>query len=259
MAPDATGLPRLPPLYRLVALDQVGSTMQEAQRLAEEGAEEGTLVWAQAQTAGRGRLGRAWQSPRGNLYFTLILRPDCAAAEAGQISFIAALALGEAIGTVSPPIEVTYKWPNDVLLQGSKVAGILLESRAAPAEGLEYLLLGCGVNVAHFPADEAFSATSLYHEGVPEEVTPAELLEAFARHFLSRASRWVDEGFAPIRRAWLRHAAGLGEEIEVRLPRETLRGRFKDLDADGCLLLELEGRQERRITSGAVYLTRAGR
>jgi len=247
--------PRLPPAYRLVALDTVESTMDEARRLAEEGAEEGTLVWAREQTAGRGRRGRNWHSPRGNLYFTLLLRPECSAAQAAQISFVAAVALGEAIGTVSPPIEVTYKWPNDVLLQGSKVAGILLESRAAPDGGLDYLLLGCGVNVAHFPPDRELQATAMHFEGVPKEVTPDELLEAFSRHFLSRISRWVEDGFEPIRRVWLRHAQGLGEEIEVRLLQETLKGRFRDLDPEGYLLLEMEGGGQRRISSGEVYLT----
>src|SRR5690554_2656714 len=249
-APEQREGPKLPPVYRLVALESVGSTMDEARRLAEEGAEEGTLVWALEQTSGRGRLGKSWHSPRGNLHFTLILRPEVPLAEAAQISFIAAVAMGEAIGTVSPPIEVTYKWPNDVLLQGNKVAGILLESRAASEERLAYLLLGCGVNVAHFPQDPELKATSMHFEGVPKSVTPEELLEAFSRHFLSRVSRWVEDGFEPIRRAWLRHAAGLGEEILVRLPHEVLKGRFRDLDQEGYLLLEMADGEERRISSG---------
>jgi|SRR5690554_381323 BirA family biotin operon repressor/biotin-[acetyl-CoA-carboxylase] ligase len=257
-APEQREGPKLPPVYRLVALESVGSTMDEARRLAEEGAEEGTLVWALEQTSGRGRLGKSWHSPRGNLHFTLILRPEVPLAEAAQISFIAAVAMGEAIGTVSPPIEVTYKWPNDVLLQGNKVAGILLESRVAADGELEFLLLGCGVNVAHFPVDLGRTATSMHYEGVPKDVTAADLLEAFGRHFLSRVSRWIDDGFAPVRKTWLRHAAGLGEQIEVRLPTETLSGRFVDLDDDGCLLLEMEGGNQRRISSGEVYLTEQG-
>ena len=272
--------PRLPPPYRLLALDSVASTMDEARRLAEEGAEEGTLVWAREQRGGRGRLGRNWYSPRGNLYFTLILRPgrisvlpivedhvrlvdepsrrqpvDTDTALQFLLQALAAVALGEAIGTVSPPVEVTYKWPNDVLLQGSKVAGILLESRAASEERLAYLLLGCGVNVAHFPQDPELKATSMHFEGVPKSVTPEELLGAFSRHVLSRVSRRVEDGFEAIRRAWLRHAAGLGEEILVRLPHEVLKGRFRDLDQEGYLLLEMADGEERRISSGEVFLT----
>lgn len=247
--------PRLPPAYRLVALDSVGSTMDEARRLAEqEQAEDGTLVWAREQRGGRGRLGRRWASPRGNLYFSLVLRPDCAPMQAAQLGFVAALALGEAIGTVSPPVEITFKWPNDVLLHGRKVAGILLESRSArQGGGLDYLILGCGVNLAHFPQDTPYPATSLRFEGVPASVTEEELLEAFGRHFLSWASRWLDEGFAPVRKAWLRHAERLGEAIEVRLPNESLRGIFRDLDPQGYLLLEREDGELRRISGGDVF------
>jgi len=247
-------IPRLPPAYRLVALDSVGSTMDEARRLAEqEQAEDGTLVWAREQTGGRGRLGRAWTSPRGNLYLSLVARPNCAPAEAAQLGFAAALALGEAIGAVSPPVEVTFKWPNDVLLHERKVAGILLESRSSATGGLDWLILGCGVNLAHFPKDTPYPATSMHYEGVPSSVGPEELLEAFGRHFLSWASRWLDDGFAPLRKVWLRHAARLGEEIEVRLPRETLRGTFRDLDEQGYLLLELDGGEVHRISSGEVF------
>ena len=121
--------------------------------------------------------------------------------------------MGEAIGTVSPPIEVTYKWPNDVLLQGNKVAGILLESRAAADGELEFLLLGCGVNVAHFPVDLGRTATSMHYEGVPKDVTAADLLEAFGRHFLSRVSRWIDDGFAPVRKTGFAMRP-TGEQIE---------------------------------------------
>ncbi len=245
--------PRLPPAYRLVALETVGSTNDEALRLAAEGAEDGTLVWAREQTDGRGRQGRSWSSPPGNLYLSLVLRPDCAAAEAAQLGFVAGLALGEAIGSVAPPlIEVTFKWPNDLLLNGHKAAGILLESRSGPDGTLECLILGVGVNLRHFPEDTGFPATSLHFEGATE-VEVVTLLEAFGRHFMSWANRWLDDGFAPVRRAWLNHAHGLGEEIEVRLPRETLKGTFKDLDGRGALVLELPDGALREISAGDVY------
>ena len=250
--PGAT-LPKLPPAYRLVALDSVGSTNDEALRLASEGAEDGTLVWAREQTSGRGRQGRSWSSPPGNLYFSLVLRPDCAVAEAAQLSFVAGLALGEALGSVAPPmIEVTYKWPNDLLVNGRKAAGILLESRGYPDGTLECLILGVGANLEHFPEDTQFPATSLHFEGATD-VDAVALLEAFGRHFMSWANRWLDDGFAPVRRAWLQHAHGLGEEIEVRLPRETLTGTFKDLDERGVLLLDLPGGARREISAGDVY------
>jgi BirA family biotin operon repressor/biotin-[acetyl-CoA-carboxylase] ligase len=245
--------PKLPPAYRLVALDSVGSTMAEARRLAEEeGAEDGTLIWAKEQTAGKGRQGRDWDSPRGNLYLTLVLRPECPPAQAAQLGFAAAVALGDAIGSVCPPLDVTYKWPNDVLLNGRKVAGLLLESKSTADGSLDWLLLGLGANVDSFPRDPGYPATSLRFEGTPAEVSAVDLLEAFGRHFLNWASRWVEEGFAPVRNAWLAHAAAKGKEIQVRLPNETLTGVFKDLDQDGRLLLERpEGL--RTIAAGDVF------
>ncbi|HEY9549188.1 MAG TPA: biotin--[acetyl-CoA-carboxylase] ligase [Kiloniellaceae bacterium] len=246
--------PHLPPAYRLVALAEIDSTNAEAKRLAEAGAEDGTLVWARRQTAGYGRQGRAWSSEPGNLFISLVVRPDCSLAEAAQFSFIAAVALGEAIGSVAPPmLEVTYKWPNDVLVHGRKAAGILLESRGSAGE-LEWLVIGLGVNVASFPQDTRLPATSLHFEGCPPEVSEVDLLEAFARHMLAWINRWLDNGFAPVRQAWLRHAQGLHEEIEVRLPHETLTGVFSDLDADGTLLLRLPDGSTRRIAAGEVYL-----
>lgn len=249
--------PRLPPAYRLIALGRVGSTNDEAVRLAEEGAEDGTLVWAREQTKGRGRQGRAWSSPPGNLYLSLVLRPDCSPAEAAGLSFVAALGVGEAIGSVAPPmIEVTYKWPNDVLLNARKAAGILIESRIDPTGALDWLVLGVGVNVASYPEEAAFPATSLRFEGAGPEAGEVPLLEAFGRHFLSWVNRWLEDGFAPVRQAWLNHAHGLGEEIEVRLPKETLRGLFRDLDESGALILDLPGGGTRTIAAGDVFPSR---
>ena len=245
--------PRLPPAYRLHALDKVGSTNDEAKRLAEAGADEGTLVWAREQTKGRGRRGRVWSSPPGNLYLSLVLRPNCALMEAAQLGFVAALAIGDAIGSVSPPLlEVTYKWPNDVLVNGRKVAGILLESNASSAGAVTWLVLGVGVNVHSHPDKSRFPATNLSYEGAGPEVDEVLVLEAFGRHFQTWANRWVADGFAPIRRAWLSHAHGLGEAIEVRLAKNTLRGVFRDLDASGALILETPDAGSRAIAAGDV-------
>ncbi len=250
----AAAPPKLPPAYRLVALDTVTSTNDEALRLAEQGAEDGTLIWAREQTKARGRQGRAWASPRGNLYLSLILRPECGPAEAAQLGFVAGLATGEAFGSVVPPmIEVTYKWPNDVLLNGRKAAGILLESRSGTEGKLDCLILGIGVNLRSFPEDSTFPATSLHFEGTPSDVGEIQVLEAFSRYFMSWVNRWLDDGFAPVRRAWLNHAHALGEEIEVRLQDETLKGTFKDLDERGALVLELPGAARRLISAGDVY------
>ena len=245
--------PRLPAVYRLVRYDTVGSTNDEAKRLARASAEEGTLVWGLEQTAGRGRRGRAWSSPPGNLYASLILRPRCPLDQAAQLGFIAALAVGDTLSSIceNPLDRLSYKWPNDVLLRGRKIAGILLESETAAPDAADFVVIGIGVNLVSAPRDVEFPATSFAEAGCVG-VTPPRLLEAFARCFAGWAGRWREEGFAPVRAAWLKRASGLGEGIRVRLERQTLDGRFLDLDHDGALLLDAaEGR--RRIAAGEVF------
>jgi BirA family biotin operon repressor/biotin-[acetyl-CoA-carboxylase] ligase len=244
---------RLPPAYRLVVLDSVDSTNEEAKRRARAGAEDGTLVWARTQAHGRGRGGRRWTSPPGNLYLSIVLQPDCAPARAAQLSFVAALGAGAALGQVMPPMaEVKYKWPNDILLNGRKAGGILLETESVARDRLEWLVLGVGINVAEHPADAAYPATSLRNEGA-EDVTVEMVLEAFARHFLSWVNRWVDDGFEPVRLAWRGEARGIGGPVAVRLPEAELAGTFEDIDADGALLLRGPDRSLRRVTAGDVF------
>ncbi len=249
---------RLPPAYLLVTRETVDSTNDEAKRLARAGAEDGTLVWARSQTAGRGRGGRSWVSPPGNLYFSLVLRPACAPAQAAELAFVAALGVGNALGAVLPPLsEVRYKWPNDVLLNERKVAGILLETESAAGGELDWLVLGIGINIASHPEDAGFPATNLeFESGIKQD--SAEVLAAFARHFLVWVNRWLDEGFAPVRAAWMAQAMGIGERIRVRLPTETLRGKFVDLEPDGRLVLDLGGKGGvRRISAGDVFFETA--
>ncbi|MDP6342304.1 MAG: biotin--[acetyl-CoA-carboxylase] ligase [Alphaproteobacteria bacterium] len=242
----------MPEFFRLHRFDQVESTNDEAKRLAGAGAPDGTLVVAGEQTAGRGRTGRQWKSPPGNLYMTLLLRPGVAAGVAAQVSFLAAVALSSAIADLAANLAPRHKWPNDVLLDGRKVSGILLES-AAGADGLiDWLVLGMGVNVAHHPTDLEQSVTSLRREGLTE-LTPDALLGTLAPHLRDWLLRWRAEGFAPLRQAWLARAFGLGEVVGVRLPNENFMGRFLDLDADGALVVGLPDGTERRIAAGEVY------
>lgn len=256
---DRSRQPRLPPAYRLVVLEEIDSTNSEAKRRADAGAEDGTLIWARRQTGGYGRQGRAWSSAEGNLFLSLVVRPDCPLAAAAQFSFVTAVALGDAFGSVAPPmIEIGYKWPNDVLLNGRKAAGILLESKADSKQRLDWLVVGLGANVSTFPPDTRLPATSLHFEGCAPDVTAVDLLEAFGRHMLSWVNVWLEDGFAPVRQAWLRHAQGLHGDIEVRLPKETLHGTFSDLDGEGALQLTLPDGRRRSIAAGEVYLPGEG-
>lgn len=244
-----TGLrPRLPAAYRLLSFDTVGSTNDEAKRLARAGAEAGALVWAREQSAGRGRRGRRWVSPPGNLYLSLVLRPACPASRAAQLGFVAALAVGDTLAALD---RLFYKWPNDVLVAGRKIAGILLESEMGSGGALAFLVVGVGVNLASAPEDAELPATSVAIE-TGTAPSPVTALEAFARHFELWLERWRRDGFAPVRSAWRARAVGLGGPIRVRLDNTTLAGRFIDIDEEGALLLETGG-ERRRIAAGEVF------
>lgn len=243
--------PALPSFFSLVALASTESTNEDLHRLARAGAEEGTLVWARAQTKGRGRRGRGWSSPPGNLYLSLLLRPMVPPGEAAQIGFVAAVALAEALQGLLPPARsLRCKWPNDLLIDGAKVSGILPEAEAAGGI-VGAVVLGMGVNVASFPPELPYRATSLAAAGAATDVVA--VLEVLAPRLLAWYRRWRTEGFLPIRRRWLDFAAGLGGPIEVRLEREVLRGRFATLDATGALDLELADGRRRLITAGDVF------
>jgi BirA family biotin operon repressor/biotin-[acetyl-CoA-carboxylase] ligase len=230
----------------------LGSTNDEAKRLACAGAAEGTLVWALEQTAGRGRRGHAWASPAGNLYASLILRPRCPADQAAQLGFVAALAVGDTLGGICPTFEgLAYKWPNDVLIGGRKLAGILLESEFGEGQAPEFVVVGVGVNLVSSPRDAAFPATSIAEEGLGT-VSAGTALEEFAHHFQAWARRWREEGFAPLRTVWRAHATALGEPIRVHLEPATLHGRFLDIDQHGALLLESAG-EIRHISAGEIF------
>lgn len=243
----------LPSGFRLITLDSVASTNDEAKRLAAEGASDGTVVLARTQTAGRARRGRQWVSEAGNLFFSLVLRPECSLGDATQLGFAAAVATADAVGRQLPDAgAVRCKWPNDVLIGGRKVSGMLLEAGPVSGDKLDWLVLGIGLNVVSHPDDVPYPATSLVAEG-GSAITPAELLAVFCRRFAHWRAVWRGEGFAPLRHAWLSRAAGLGEQIEVRLEGTTLSGTFEELDGHGALVLLQENGRHATITAGDVF------
>ena len=249
VAEDGLGLP---PEFSLVALGAIDGTNAEAVRRAEAGVAGGTLIWAREQTAGRGRRGRTWTSPPGNFYASLLLRPECAPADAGQLGFVTAVALREAILDAMPEAGgIELKWPNDLLAGGRKLAGILLESRLTGSRRLDWLVIGTGVNVASHPEDAGRPATSLATLGGPPPVPV--LLSAYGRAMAAWLARWREDGFAPVRLAWLRHAAGRDGRLQARLAGETIEGRFADLDETGALMLELPDGALRRVLAGEVF------
>jgi BirA family biotin operon repressor/biotin-[acetyl-CoA-carboxylase] ligase len=243
---------RVPAGYSVASFVEIDSTNEEARRRAAAGERGPLWITARRQTAGHGRRGREWESPEGNLMATLLIAPGVAAPEAARLSFVAALAVHDLAAAHAPRAAVRVKWPNDVLVDGKKVAGVLLESSGQEGvDVLPWLAVGIGVNLAHAPAEAAYPATFLGAHGPAP--SPQDALAALAEAWETRFRAWRVSGFAAIREAWLAVAAGLGSEIEVRLPAETLRGRFETLMPDGALSLLLPSGTRRAITAGEVF------
>ena len=228
--------------YALVVLDETDSTMAEARRRA-EAIDGPTWIMARRQTNAKGRRGRTWLGGDGNLAATLIYRPWCTPAEAASRSFMVAIALFESLAMFAPRTSLSLKWPNDVLLNGGKVAGILLES-AGSGRLVDWLSIGIGVNLARSPEDYAseFKPVSLAGEG-GEEVTPDDFLTVLAGHFATQESKLGAFGFPRIREEWLDRAARLGEVITARTARGEVTGVFHTVDPLGNLVLLVEGRE----------------
>ena len=248
---------------RLEAFDTLGSTNAEALARARAGARGPLWLVAQRQTAGRGRRGRAWASPPGNLYATLLTTDPSPARRAAELSFVAALAIHDAIVEIAPDLasaphlpaapdrvpRLALKWPNDVLVDGAKVAGILIEGESGPPLAVA---VGIGVNCAHHPAAVEFPATDLAAARV--SIMPDRLLRALSRTMLGRIGQWAGgQGFASIRAEWLDRATGLGAPIRVAIGDAALEGRFDRLDAAGHLVLGLPDGTTRTIAAGDVF------
>jgi len=238
--------------YDRIVLEQVDSTLDEAaRRMAEIAAP--TWILAHHQTAARGRRGRAWSNPRGNFSATLVL-PDVAPGVLAALrSFVASLALFDSFVAATGRTEpFAVKWPNDVLLNGGKVAGILLESVSRPG-GMPGLAIGVGVNLAEPPPGDTLEPRALRPVALLQEtgadVSPEEFLALLAGAFATCEARLRQYGFAPLRQAWLDRAARLGEPITARLGREEITGVFETVDANGQLVLSTA--QGRRAIAAA--------
>lgn len=244
----------LPAPFSLLQLDSVGSTNDEARRLALSGqAADLLVVSAREQKAGRGRRGRVWVSPPGNLHCSTLIRIHGDLATAAQLGFVAAIALVDAFRTLVPNIPFTCKWPNDVLAEGRKCSGMLLE----PA-GADWLILGIGVDVAAAPppGELVYSACALADLGFAG--SELGVLAAFCTAFGPMLDTWRRDGFGPIRHAWTQRARGIGEAVIVRLDTETLSGIFAGLDEEGALLLDQPSIGIRRVLAGDVYFPDSG-
>jgi BirA family biotin operon repressor/biotin-[acetyl-CoA-carboxylase] ligase len=233
----------------------LGSTNDRLKEEARAGAPEWTLVLADEQTAGRGRQGREWTSPRGNLYLSVLLRP--AFGRPGLIPLMAAVAVAEALAEEG--IEARVKWPNDVQAGGRKLAGILSESTSVSSAPLEWVVVGIGVNLVSAPAELAATATSVAAESGGQA---PETVEA-AAGILARLGVWYDslsrEGPSRLVAAWrTRSLPWWGEVVEALSGDQVLRGVARDVDEDGALVLEGENGSRVRLLSGEVRRLRLG-
>jgi BirA family biotin operon repressor/biotin-[acetyl-CoA-carboxylase] ligase len=240
--------PNLQPPLSLVELATVGSTNDHARQLARNGYPAGIIVWAHEQTAGRGRQGNSWVSAPGNLFMSMILRPQVNAQQIGQLSLLAGVALANVLATIVPAAsKIQLKWPNDLLINGKKAAGILVETESQGMLQVPWVVVGIGVNIISAPEN----AVSLQGLGVKTDA--AHVLEALAKEIQSLVKKWEQTGFEAIRETWLKHAYKLGETITARLPKEKLAGTFEGLDRTGALLLTLPDGSRKVISSGEVF------
>lgn len=241
--------------HQLVYLEETDSTNEVAKRLAREGAGEGTVVVAEHQTRGKGRLGRQWISPpRAGVYFTVILRPPLTPAEAPQATLMAAVAAARGLISATG-LEVRIKWPNDLLISGRKVAGILTEL-GADMDRIHYLVIGIGINVnirrEDLPPELNYPTTALQSE-LKRPVSRRRILQLCLEELESAYQGWIKNGFSPLRQQWKELSHTLGERVKVNLGEKVVEGLAEDLAEDGSLLLRQPDGSLCRLVAGEVW------
>lgn len=238
----------------LKLFDSLDSTQSVAHRLAEQGAVEGTLVLAEQQTAGRGRMGRSWHSPKGKgVWMSLVLRPRIPVHFTPQLTLLVAVALCRTIRKIEP-LPVAIKWPNDLLIEGKKISGILLES-SAEDERLKYVIAGVGISVNlredDYPDELREIGTSL-RIASGKEWSRTELIQSFLEQFETLYELYHAEGFEPIRVAWEALAVSLGKPIRARTPKGSVEGVADSIDEMGALLVRLSDGSVTKLYSAEI-------
>lgn len=235
--------------FNVHTYSQLPSTQDYIKDLAAEDFPEGEVIQCLVQTKGRGRHGNEWASPMGNLYMSALLRPNCKADEAGQISFVAAVALSAAIDEyLDDKYKKTLKWPNDILVDGKKCAGILLESELKDGK-VESLALGMGVNIMAAPEN----AVGLNDVTWDIQVPIHPFRDRVLYHLGETYTQWRSEGFAPIREKWVAQAHGVGKNVTARLADKSHEGVFEGIDENGTLHLITANGDTIDISAGEVY------
>ncbi|MEE4296223.1 MAG: biotin--[acetyl-CoA-carboxylase] ligase [Wenzhouxiangella sp.] len=226
--------PQLPAAYEVTQLDGKSVVLDHTVELAKQGSPEGTLVWATSQPQGSHRLEKPWFSPDNGLYLALILEPEFEPSRYGEIGLIGLLSLGWAVSDhVAPMTDLRYRWPNDLLLSGSKVGGVTLRK----ASDASWLVLGVSLNVASEPS-EVIDGGCVVIEGGCAEIQPTDILESFAREFLHWINRWDEDGLSTVLSALKGRWGKVGESALIDLaPGESVAGEFQEAREDGALIL----------------------
>ena len=235
---------------------EVNSTNEWAKKLAIYGAHEGTVVIAETQAEGRGRLGREWISPVGGLWFSLILKPKLHPADAVKLTFVAGLAVTKVLREMFN-LKTETKWPNDVLVNGRKVCGILTEMNTRD-ETINFVVIGIGVNV-NFDVERVFpeplkkTATSLQNE-LKRKVEIEKLFRDLLEKLENLYELFTKEGFKPILKEWKNYAGFLNRQVEIASPTEKLSGLALDVDDDGALVIKLKDGTVKHVLVGTISL-----
>jgi BirA family biotin operon repressor/biotin-[acetyl-CoA-carboxylase] ligase len=240
--------------WQIEIYQSVESTQTLCHDAAQNNRPEGIVIQGLQQKGGKGRHGNRWDSPVGNLYMSILLRPDCAIEQAGQLSFVVAVAVSAAMDDYIDPHKhtKTLKWPNDILVDGMKLSGILLESNMSESK-LRSIILGMGVNIFNKPP-LATCLNDVARDPVYINVVRDNILKK-----LSYCYRlWQEKGFAPIHKEWLKQAHGMGQPMTARLPGKSFKGIFQGVREDGSLILAQENGEEKIIHAAEVHFGETG-
>ena len=241
-----------PTVLSLTKVDIASSSSDLAWQAAAEGAPSGQAFLVGEQTAGRGRRGASWSSMRGGMYLSVLLRPSLLPQAYFGLSFVAALAIREELGRRLAGYDVRLKWPNDVLVGGGKISGILLEARG------DAIVIGTGVNIVPVSAVANARLPAISVNDLGGDVSPSELAESYGNNLLARVESYVRSGFEPVRLEWLLHCAHIGDRVRVSTGADVIAGLFDDLDTDGALVLRDDADRRIRVTTGDVELMGKG-
>lgn len=240
--------------YDLIAFDQIDSTNLEAKRVAKTNRSRDFVIWSKSQSSGRGRGSKKWESGNGNLLLSILLNRNIDIKQQPQLSFVTAIAVYETIKQIAHSsvvnLDIRLKWPNDVLVNGQKIAGILLES--FNINGVNPLIIGIGININNLPNHIDQSATSLVDEGI-DILDIRYVLDILITNFDKYFDIWQEQTFTAIRTIWLSNAAKLNQEVIISDGRNPVIGIFRDMDDNGNIVIETSDGKKRTMLTGDVF------